>query len=121
MGPMPLLPGASVSVEEADRRAQNLGWAMYVAGCCCLCFFTPLSPILWLVAAALYYCKNPQQRDQFTRQRSIARISLATCAVAGVLVLIPATVMAIMELSTVSFSDAITGTMGTSILITMAC
>lgn len=80
----PLL--APLATEESDASAAKLNWVLYISSlACCFCCFPIsliISPITWMVSAAMYFRKPQQLRERFPRQRTPAVAALVTCFVA---------------------------------------
>lgn len=83
ISPMPPLPGAAV--HQSDNQNAQVAWAVYAFSCMaifCGCGF--MSCLSWVVMAALYYCKAPEDRARRPRQRLQAQVSalsaVAVCA-----------------------------------------
>jgi hypothetical protein len=76
-----LLPEATVTGEEADRRAMKISLALLGVGYCCHFIFAPIGFIILVICASMYFCKSSQQRTQFPRQRRVAFTCLFLCLV----------------------------------------
>jgi hypothetical protein len=81
---LPQLPEQTWTVDPAeDKRQSNILWMLYGTGMACCCCIPILGLVLWVLAAAIYFCKPQRQRAQYRRARTpacTATISLIVCA-----------------------------------------
>mmetsp|Transcript_87839 Transcript_87839/g.179154 ORF Transcript_87839/g.179154 Transcript_87839/m.179154 type:complete len:365 (-) Transcript_87839:125-1219(-) len=76
----PHLPTPTAQAEAIDRNEAQAAWALYGCGWLMCCAAPMCTPLCWIPAAALYFCKPAAQRAQARHQRVPALATVSTVA-----------------------------------------
>lgn len=98
VAPMMPQPQAYTQMQMDDSNGSVVTWCLYGIGwlCCCIC---PLcGPLLWTIAACMFFCKPQPHRAQLVRQKTPAYVALLTCIGVAVIGLVAAIICAIVAM-----------------------